>query len=276
MGIVLLVMLYPLWFVLIASVSDPTYVNLGEVILLPKGLNFNGYRELLEYRQLLTGYRNTIVYTLVGTCLNLLVLLPASFALSRKELCFRRFLMLFFLLTMYVSGGLVPLYLQVKSLGLMNTMWALILPGAFSVYNMIICRNFFSSNISDELYDSARIDGASYTGFFLSVVLPLSKSIIAVMVLFHALGHWNAYLNALYYLSDSEKFPLQLVLRNLQSQLDMVREGGMTGAELLRKLNLRESVKYSIVLAASFPVALMYPFVQKHFVKGVMMGSIKG
>ena len=278
LGALVLVMAYPIWFVLIASVSDPTYVNLGQVLLFPKGLTLEGYRKVFEYRDLMTGYKNTILYTVVGTSINLAVLMPASFALSRRELCFRNFFMIFFLITMYVGGGLVPGYLQVKNLGLMNTMWALVLPGAFSVYNMIICRNYFTGNISEELFDSARIDGSSYTGFFLSVVLPLSKSIIAVMVLFHALGHWNSYLSALYYLRDTDKYPLQLVLRNMQTELDaMTGEGGAASMDALMEIQrLQQSVKYAIIPMASVPVALMYPLVQKHFVKGVMIGSIKG
>ena len=273
--LLLLLVVYPIYFVLIASISDPVYVNLGQVLLLPKGLTLEGYRKILEYPEILTGYKNTILYTVVGTCVNLLVLLPASFALSRKELFLRRTLMIFFVFTMYFSGGVVPLYLQVRSMHMMNTMWALILPTAFSVYNMIICRNFFESNVSEELFESARIDGANYSRFFASIVLPLSKSIIAVMVLFHALVHWNSYLNALYYIRDQTKYPLQLVLRNLTAELE-VTDLSVSTEDMANTARLQQSVKYAIIIAASGPVLLMYPFVQKHFVKGIMLGSVKG
>lgn len=278
MSIVLLIFLYPIWFVLIASISDPTQVNAGAVTLLPKGINFEGYKKILEYPEVLTGYMNTIKYTVMGTCVNLAVLLPASFALSRKELPMRRFLMIFFLITMYFSGGVVPLYLQIKNLGLMDTMWALILPGAFSVYNMIICRNFFESNVAEELFESVKVDGASYSRFFFSIVLPLSKSIIAVMVLFHALAHWNTYLNALYYIQSKDKYPLQLVLKNLTAQLELISTGeSLVDSQALNEsIRLQESVKYSVIVVASIPVMVLYPFVQKHFVKGVMLGSVKG
>lgn len=273
LAVILVIMVYPLWFVIIASISDPKYVDIGQVILLPKGLNLEGYKVFLQTEDLMLGYKNTIIYTVVGTTINLLVLIPASFSLSRKEMPYRNFLMIFFLITMYVSGGLVPTFLQVRDLGLMNTMWALVLPGAFSVYNMIICRNYFDSNVSEELFDASRIDGTSYTGFFLKVVLPLSKPILAVMVLFHALGHWNSYLNALYYLSDRTKYPLQLVLKNMQ---DLFEKAVRDGETITEEAKMRMSMKYAIVLMSSLPVAMIYPFVQKYFVKGVMMGSIKG
>lgn len=278
LSLVLAIFMYPIWFVLVASISDPTFVNTGEVLFLPKGINVEGYKKILEYSEVLTGYKNTIIYTFVGTCINLAVLIPASFALSRKELFLRRFWMIFFLITMYFSGGLIPLYLQVKNLNLMDSMWALILPGAFSVYNMIICRNFFESNVSEELFESAKIDGATYTRFFFSIVLPLSKSIIAVMVLFHALAHWNTYLNALYYIQSKDKYPLQLVLKNLTAQLELISTGEslVDSQSLNESIRLQESVKYSVIVVASIPVLILYPFVQKHFVKGVMLGSVKG
>ncbi len=276
--IILLLFLYPIYFVVIASISDPEFVNTGQVVLWPKGFTLAGYKKILEYPELVVGFKNTAVYTVVGTMINLAVLIPASFALSRKELLFGRFWMIFFIFTMYFRGGLVPLYLQVKDLGLMDTMWALILPGAFSVYNMIICRNFFISNVSEELFESAKIDGCSYTRFFVSIVLPLSMSIIAVMVLFHALSHWNSYMNALYYIRDRDKFPLQLILRNMQAELQAAATGDSAANTSIVNdvIKKQEAVKYAVIVVASVPVLILYPFVQKHFVKGVMVGSVKG
>lgn len=271
------VIFYPIWFTLIASISDPTYVNLGQVWLFPKGFTFEGYKRIMDFPAILTGYKNTIIYTAVGTCVNLVVLLPASFALSRKELPFRKFFMMFFIITMYFTGGIVPLYLQVRNLDLLDSMWALILPGAFNVYNMIICRNFFINNIPEEIFESAKVDGASYTGFFVKIVLPLSTAIVAVMTLFHALLHWNNYTSALYYLRNDEKFPLQLVLRNfadkLQQESLMNGSNASVAAEAQRQ---QEAVKYSVVVFTSLPVLLLYPFVQKYFVKGIMVGAVKG
>ena len=273
----LLIIAYPVWFTIVASVSDPTFVNLGQVFILPKGFTIEGYKKIMDFPEILTGYKNTLIYTFIGTCVNLVVLLPASFALARKELPFRRFLMMFFVITMYFNGGVIPLYLQIRALNLMDSMWALILPGAFSVYNMIICRNFFSTSIPEELFESAKIDGCSYTQFFISIVLPLSSSIIAVMVLFHALTHWNAYMPSLYYLRSPEKFPLQLVLRNFSAKLQQqTMDNSISAAGISDARKLQEAVKYSVVVFASLPVLALYPFVQKYFVKGIMVGSVKG
>ncbi len=273
----LLICAYPLYFVVIASISDPAAVNLGRVLLLPKKLTLDAYRHILENKSILIGYKNTIIYTTVGTLINICVLLPGAFALSRKELPFRKAFIVYFMITMYFGGGLIPTYLQVRSLGLMDTMWALVLPGAFSVYNSLVCKNFFEANTPADLFDSARMDGAGYTTFFFSVVLPISKAIIAVMVLFHALGHWNSYMSAMYYITNPQKYPLQLVLKNMQGELDTLAASGSVSAGSLKELtNLIEGVKYSIIPVSTIPVALLYPFAQKYFVKGVTMGSIKG
>ena len=252
------------------------YVNLGQTLLLPKGFNLEGYKKIMDFPEVLTGFKNTVIYTFVGTCINLFVLLPAAFALSRPELVGRRPLTIMFVFTMYFSGGLVPLYLQVRSLHLMNTIWALVLPTGLSVYNMVICRSFFSDNLPEALFDSAKIDGSNYTRFFFTIALPLSKAIIAVMVLFHALIHWNSYLNALYYIKDRSKYPLQLVLRNLTAQLDISQAENMDSQTMASAQKLKESVKYAIIIISSMPVLALYPFVQKYFIKGVTIGSVKG
>lgn len=277
MGIILILVMYPLYFVIIASFSDPDYVNAGQTLLLPKGLTFEGYQRAFEYEMIWAGYKNSIIYTFVGTCINLIVLIPASFALSRGELVGRKFFTTLCLITMYFSGGTIPSYLLVMNLGLMDTMWALVLPGAFSVYNMIICRSFFKSNVSEELFESVKLDGAGYTRFFFSIVLPLSKAIIAVMVLYHALGHWNAYMNIVYYIQDPDKYNLQTVLRNLTESVSAGSEEAVADeAYQASAQKLAELVKYSTILLAALPMIILYPFVQKYFVGGVMIGSVKG
>ena len=277
LAIVTLLIVYPIYFIIVASVSDPTYVNLGQTLFWPKGLNISGYQKIFEYSEITTGYLNSIFYTVLGTCINLLVCIPTAFSLSRKELVGRGWINAFFVVTMYFSGGLVPGYLLIKNLGMINTVWALVLPGALNVYNMIVCRSFFMSNISDELFEATKIDGGSYTSFFFKVVLPLSKSIIAVMVLYHALVHWNSYLGALYYIRDTDKYPLQLILRNLTASLsvDSIQDA-MDSAAISEKMKASQTVRYAVIIVASIPVFLMYPFVQKYFVKGVMVGSVKG
>ncbi|MBR5614853.1 MAG: carbohydrate ABC transporter permease [Clostridia bacterium] len=267
---------YPLYFVVIASFSDPTYVNAGETLFLPKGFTLAGYEKAFEYKKIWIGYKNSAIYTLIGTCINLAVLIPASFALSRKELVGRKIFTTLMLFTMYFSGGTIPVYLLIKNLGLMDTMWALVLPGAFSVYNMIICRSYFQGNVSEELFESVKLDGGGYMRFFFSVVLPLSKAIIAVMVLYHALGHWNVYVSALYYLRDGDKYPLQLVLANLTNSLTNSMVDGGLGADTAETEKLREMIRYSTILIAALPMIILYPFVQKYFVTGVMIGSVKG
>lgn len=278
LGIILFIVMYPLYFVIIASISDPNYVNAGKTLLWPRGLTFEGYAKILEYKEIMIGYKNSIIYTFVGTIINLVVLIPASFALSRKELVGRKFFSTLCLIAMYFSGGVVPLYLLIKNMGMFDTIWALVLPGAFSIYNMIICRSFFVGNVSEELYESVKIDGGGYMRFFFSIVLPLSKAIIAVMTLYHALGHWNSYLSVLYYMRDPDKYNLQLVLKNLTESISTktLATEGMSQEYLASMQKLNEMVKFSTILIAALPMMILYPFVQKYFVTGVMIGSVKG
>lgn len=276
MVIILFLVAYPVYFVVIASFSDPNYVNAGQTLLFPKGINLEGYKTILEFKQIWTGYKNSIIYTFFGTCLNIAVLIPASFALSRKELVGRKLFTTLCVFTMYFSGGTIPTYLLVKNLGLFDTMWALILPMAFGVYNMIICRSFFIGNVSEELYESVKIDGGGYMRFFFSIVVPLSKAIIAVMVLYNALGHWNSYLPVLYYIRDESKYNLQLILRNITSVLSTQQFEGMSMEAMVSAEKIKEMVKYTTILIAALPMIILYPFVQKYFVTGVMIGSVKG
>ncbi|WP_433923533.1 carbohydrate ABC transporter permease [Paenibacillus taichungensis] len=273
-SIIIIAVLYPLIFIVSASFSDPTKVLNGEVWLLPKGLTLDAYTNILHNEKIWLGYRNTIFYTVVGTVINIIMTVLAAYPLSRPDLPERNVIMVFITLTMFFSGGLIPTYLLVKNLGMVDTMWALIIPGAIATYNLIVMRTYFQSSIPWELQEAAHMDGCSNWRLLVSIILPLSKPILAVMVLFYAVGHWNSFFNALIYIRNENLHPLQLVLREilLISQSDAV--DGSLGLE--DKILLAESIKYAVIIVSSLPVLLMYPFVQRHFVKGVMIGSIKG
>ena len=272
---VFLVIFYPLYYVLIASFSDPDLVLTGKIFLLPKGFQLESYQKVFENSEVMNGYLNTILYAVVGTCINLAVTLSAGYALSRTDLRGKKALTLFFVFTMFFSGGTVPTYMLVRNLKLLNTFWAMVLPNAMSVWNLILCRNFFEGNIPKELLEVSQIDGCRNYYFFLKIVLPLSKALIAVMVLFYAVGHWNSYMQPLMYLSDRDKYPLQLVLKNIliSSQPDASLAGMTDRAEMYKQT---EMLKYALVVDSSVPMIVLYPFVQKYFVQGVMVGSVKG
>ncbi|OPH56944.1 sugar ABC transporter permease [Paenibacillus ferrarius] len=272
--LIVVVVLYPLLFIVSASFSDPALVLNGEVILLPKQITLEAYKNVFHNNQIWNGYGNTIVYTLIGTAINLIMTTLAAYPLSRPDLPGRGGIMFFVTLTMFFSGGLIPSYLLVKNLGMVNTMWALVIPGAIATYNLIVMRTYFQSNIPWEIQEAAHIDGCSNWKLLTHVILPLSKPILAVMVLFYAVGHWNSYFNALIYIRNKDLYPLQLVLREvlMVSQADAVD----SNVGLESKVLLAESIKYVVIIISSLPVLLMYPFVQKHFVKGVMIGSLKG
>lgn len=273
-AVIMLIVLYPLLFVVSASFSDPAKVLGGEVWLLPKGATLDAYANILQNDKIWMGYGNSILYTVVGTTINIVMTLLAAYPLSRPDLPLRKGLMLIVTLTMFFGGGLIPTYLLVKDFGMVDTMWALIIPGAISTYNLIVMRTYFQSSIPWELQEAAHIDGCSNWRLLISIILPLSKPILAVMVLFYAVGHWNSFFNALIYIRSEDLYPLQLVLREilLISQTDAV--DGLVGLE--DKVLLAESIKYAVIIVSSLPVLVMYPFVQRHFVKGVMIGSIKG
>lgn len=279
--IILIVVLYPLVYVLSASISAPRYVASGEMWLLPKGITFEGYRRIFQDKVLWRGYRNTIFYTLVGTSINLAVTLPAAYALSRKDLVGRNVFTMLMVFTMFFGGGLIPTYLVVQKLNMINTVWALLLTGATSTYNIIVCRTFFQS-IPKELEEAAAVEGCSNTRLFFSIILPLSKALIAVMALFFGVGHWNSYFNALIYLTDKKLYPLQLVLREIlvvQAASTAMTQEALTdeaAKALANKAELSEIIKYAVMVVSSLPVILIYPFLQKYFVEGVMLGSLKG
>ena len=273
--LIFVIILYPMYYVLIASFSNPDKVLTGKIFLLPKGFQLESYKTVFSNSEVMNGYLHTILYATVGTLINLFVTLTAGYALSREDLRGRKPITLFFIFTMFFSGGTVPTYMLVKNLGLLNTFWAMVLPNAMSVWNLILCRNFFEGNIPKELLEVSQIDGCRNDYFFLKIVLPLSKALIAVMVLFYAVGHWNSYMQPLLYLSDRSRYPLQLVLKNIliSSQPDASLAGMTDRAELYKQT---EMLKYALVVVSSVPMIALYPFVQKYFVQGVMVGSVKG
>lgn len=276
MLVVLVVILYPLYFIVIASFSEPTLVNSGQVLFMPKGVTLEGYRRMLQNDELWLGYVNSLIYMVGGTLLSLCITIPAAFALAYRHTRGKRFFTFVFTFTMMFSGGMIPTYLVVKGLGWLNTRWILMINGGFSAYNLVVSRTFMQ-NIPSEVLEAADIDGASVFQTFFQVVLPLSKSIIAVMALFYGIARWNDYFTALIYVSKQEYVPLQMVLRRILIQSSTAASavsGDPEGQALLARIS--ELMKYCVIIAASLPAMLIYPFVQKHFVKGVMLGAVKG
>jgi putative aldouronate transport system permease protein len=266
---------YPLYFIVIASFSDPVAVNSGEVWLLPKRVTLEGYRKIFENERIWRGYANTIVYTVAGSLFGMLVTLPTAYALSRKDFRFRRPLTFYFVFTMFFSGGLIPTYMVVNKVGITNTAWVMIILWGFNTYNMIIARTFFEANVPGELLDAARIDGCGTTRFFIRVVMPLSQAIVSVIFLFNVVWKWNEYFTALIYLRDQTLMPLQIVLRDILLQNDMFKNGqGASGASTIA--NLGDLIKFGIIIVSTLPVMVMYPFLQKYFQKGIMIGAVKG
>lgn len=270
-----LAVLYPILYVVSASFSSAEAVISGKVFLWPVGFTLKGYQTILQHHGVWTGYANSIFYAGVGTSINVVFTILAAYPLSRKSFRFRNFFMFVLTFTMIFSGGLIPTYLLVTKL-FHHTRWALLIPGALSVYNVIITRTFFQNSIPEEILESAQLDGCNDFQFVWRIVLPLSKSIIAVITLFYVVGHWNEYFSAMLYLKDTKLYPLQLVLRQIlvENQTD---ESMFTDIEnMIEKQNLQELLKYALMIVSSIPVLIIYPFVQKHFVKGVMVGSLKG
>ncbi len=280
LSFVMLIVAYPLYFVVISSISDPIAVAAGKVTVVPIGLSLDGYERVFQESTVIRGFTNSLLYTVVGVSINLLLTLPTSYALSRKDFFARKFVTIFYMITMFIGGGMMPTYLIVRDTGLLDTMWALVIPGSLGVYNMIVARTFFITNIPSELREAAQLDGCGNTRFFLRIVLPLSGAIIAILVLYYGIGHWNSYFSALLYITDREKWPLQLELRNILLQ----NSWGNTNviytpeqqAEKERLEAMAEMMKYSLIIISTIPVLIIYPFVQRFFVKGVMIGAIKG
>jgi len=275
LSLVCLVIAYPLYYVIVASFTDPTIVNTGKVLLYPEDIFLGGYKRIFSYQPVWTGYSNTIQYTFFGTLTALATTVPAAYALSRRDLVGRRILNFLFTFTMFFNGGIIPLFLVIKQINIYDSIYAMILPTAVSVYNLIICRSFFESNIPDELLEAAKIDGVTDFGFFFKIVLPLSMTIIAVMSLFYATATWNSFIHALMFMGDQSKMPLQVILRNLilSNQASALTSGG---TEIIDRQKLAEQLKYGVIVVSAIPLLVFYPFVQKYFAKGVMVGAVKG
>ncbi len=271
------IFLWPLIFVLSASVSNPAAVTTGKVLLFPVDFNLDGYKAILKYKEIWIGYKNTILYTVVGTVVNLLMTICAAYPLSRKDFLPRNILMAFFMFTMFFSGGLIPTYLVVVRLELIDTIWAMVLPGAVSVFYVIIMRTYFQTNVPQSLFEAAELDGANTAQILIRIILPLSTPILAVMALYYGIAHWNSFFDAMIYMMSPEKYPLQMFLRDIliQNKVDLTM-AGLDPSQAEAKRQLTEVIKYGVIVVASVPVLCFYPFVQKYFVKGVMIGAVKG
>lgn len=273
--ILVIAVLYPMIYIISASFSSGNAVATGKVWLWPVEFTLDGYKAVLKYKDIWIGYRNSIFYTVAGTCINICMTLICAYPLARKNLRGNSKIMLLFTFTMLFNGGMIPNYILISKLKLMNTAWAILLPGAMSVYNMIVARTFIQSNIPNELLESAKIDGCDDFRFFFKIVLPLSKAIIAVLGIWYAVGHWNSYFNAFMYLNDKSKYPLQIFLREVLVLGEL--KSDMVDAEAASAiLNLKYLLKYATIVVSTAPLYVIYPFVQKYFVKGVMIGSVKG
>ena len=271
-----IIVLYPCIYVVSASFSSGSAVEAGRVILWPVDFSLEGYKAVFHTPSVWIGFRNSLFYTIAGTLINILVTMIAAYSLARPDLPGRNGIMLFFTFTMFFSGGMITGYMLVRSLHILNTIWAMLIPGALGVYNLIIARTFIESNIPTELLEAAQMDGCSDIRFFASIVLPLSKAVIAVLVLFYGVSHWNSYFNAMIYLNDKELYPLTIYLKEIlmASQID---PSTVADPELQNQIaRMAAVIKYALIVVSMIPTLILYPFIQKYFVKGVMIGSVKG
>ncbi len=273
--VIFLIILYPLWFVVIASISNSNLVNLGKVTFLPKDIRFYGFQQIMEDARIWKGYLNTLIYVVAGTTLNMVVTMPAAYALSRRRFKARNKVMFYFVFTMFFSGGLVPTYMTISALHLISTKTILILFVAVNTYNLIIARTFIENSIPEDLYEAARVDGCSHFAYFTKVVIPLSKAVNSVLILYYAVFHWNDYFNALVYNSKQENAPLQIVLREILL-LNQAFSSGSGGVQGGYGQSSADQVKYAVIIVSTLPILCVYPFVQKYFEKGVMIGAVKG
>ena len=276
LGIVLIVCLYPLYFIVIASFSDPVAVNSGDVIIAPIKITFEGYTRLFQDEYIWRGYRNTVMYTILGTALNIFLTMMISYPLSRKRFSGRNILTIFLMITVYFNGGLIPTYLLVKNLDLIDKWPVIILFGALIVHNVIISRVVLQNTITEDLFEAATIDGCSHFTFFFKFVLPLSKALIAVLGLYYGVAHWNEFFNPLIYLRDDKLYPLQLILRSILIKNENSTQLIGDIESQVQAERIAELIKYGVIIVSSIPVLAIYPFLQKYFVKGVMLGSLKG
>lgn len=277
MCLIILIVAYPLYYVLIASISDPYEVYAGKTFFLPSKITFEGYARVFQESSISRGYLNSIYYTVLGTLVTVAMTITVGYCMSKKDLPFRRGIMLFFVFTMYVNGGLIPTYLTVSRLGLTNSVWALILPGGVSVYNVIVTRTFFETSVPGEIYEAASIDGSGNLRTYLKIALPLAKPIIAVMVIFTMVGYWNDWYQALIYMDEKARYPLQLALRQILIQSEAMTQamGNMDGG-YAQANKIKELIKFASIVVGSVPMLIAYPFVQKYFEKGFTAGAVKG
>lgn len=275
MFLALMVVLYPLYFIVIASVSEPNLVNAGKVVLYPRGFTLGGYERIFSIPKIWIGYRNTILYTTLGTSISLVCTLSGGYALSRRAMPARNFFMAMCTFTMFFSGGMIPSYLLVERLGMLDTIWAMTLPAAVSVWNLIIARTFFQSTITSELEEAAALDGCGQLRFFFAIALPLTKALIAILTLYYMVGIWNSYFDGLLYMKSTTRHPLQLILREILV-MDQSAEMTLDVWDAIERAKLSQLIKYGVIIVSSLPLLCVYPFVQRFFIKGVMIGSIKG
>lgn len=275
--LIFIIVLYPIYFIIIASFSNSTLVAQGKVLFIPKGVSLYGYQEIFGDDRIWTGYKNTLIYSFGGTAINLLFTLPAAYVLSRKDFKPRRVIMALFVFTMFFSGGLVPTFILIKDLHLVDTVWVMMIPFCVNVFNLIICRTFFETSIPDSLYEAAVLDGCSHFRYFSGIVLPLSKAVVSVIFLYYLVGHWNDFFNPLIYLNKDSLRPLQIVLRSILLSNQALQEGsgGGAGAGSYAQ-QYADQVKYGTIIVSTLPMLVIYPFIQKYFEKGVMIGAVKG
>jgi putative aldouronate transport system permease protein len=270
-----LCVLYPVYFMVIASVSDPVQVDAGKVWLFPEKWTLTGYHALLNESTIWRGYLNTILYAVLSVAVSVPLTLMAAYPLSRRDFVGRRFFMLVIVFTLFFGGGLIPTYMVVRNLHMLNTVWAMVIPGAVSVWNVILARTFFQTSVPQELMEAAFLDGCSNTGYFWRILVPLSKPIIAVITLFTVVGIWNSYFDALIYLNDKSLYPLQLVLREILIQSQPTSTMNTDVSSYIAQEHLAELIKYGAIIVASIPLLILYPFLQRFFAKGALVGSLK-
>jgi putative aldouronate transport system permease protein len=274
--LVFLMVVYPLFFIIIASFSDSDLVNMGKVLLYPKGFSVYGYGKIIEDTRIWTGYVNTIIYTVGGTAINMIFTVTCAYTLSRHEFRARRVLNALFVFTMFFGGGMVPTYMLISKLGLINKRLVMMIPFCVNIFNMIIIRTFFENSIPRDIYEASTLDGCSHFQFLGYVVLPLSKAVLSVVMLYYMVGHWNDFFNALLYLNQDQYTPLQIVLRDILLSNQVFLTGATGGTGLAYAQRYADQVKYGIIIVSTLPILCVYPFVQKYFEKGVMIGAVKG
>ena len=274
--IILLIVAYPLIYVVSASFTEPIDILTGKLILFPKSVQFRAYKAVFASKDVLLGYRNTLIYAVIGTCINIVMTTSGAYCLSRRDMFGRTAITFMISFTMFFSGGMIPTYIVIKNLGMLKTLWVMVLPGAISATNLLIMRNYFQHSVPQEIIEAAYMDGCSNVGTLMRVVLPVSKSIVAVMVIFYLVGHWNSYFNAMLYLNTRSRYTLQVFLREILIKNDLGDMGAGSESSTVEMTLLYESLKFAVIVVATLPMMLFYPFMQRYFVKGVMMGSIKG